>query len=114
MPCSDHGLIMLVFNHSRSFNKPTKINSRCLNDLKILSLKTILLSTLSLSNFDRYITVESRWAAIKALLISCINIAARIKNMQVKSKNLVHWFDKNLVILSKKRNQLHNKAIPPN
>jgi hypothetical protein len=94
MPCSDHGLIMLVFNHSRSFNKPTKINSRCLNDLKILSLKTILLSTLSLSNFDRYITVESRWAAIKALLMSCINIAAPIKNMQVKTKNLVPWFDK--------------------
>jgi len=111
MPCSDHGLIMSVFNHSSSFNKPTQINSRCLNDKKILSLKTILLSTLSLSNFDRYITVESRWAAIKALLISCINIAAPIKNMQVKTKNLVPWFDKDLVILSKKRNRLYNKAI---
>jgi hypothetical protein len=33
-------------------------------------------------------------AAIKALLISCINIAAPIKNMQVKTKNLVPWFDK--------------------
>lgn len=111
MPCSDHGLIMSVFNHSSIFNKPTQINSRCLNDKNILSLKTILLSTLSLSNFDRHITVESRWAAIKALLISCINIAASIKNMQVKTKNLVPWFDKDLVILSKKRNRLYNKAI---
>ena len=42
MPCSDHGLIMSVFNHSSSFNKPTQINSRCLNDKKILSLKTML------------------------------------------------------------------------
>jgi hypothetical protein len=50
-------------------------------------------------------------AAIKALLISCINIAAPIKNMQVKTKNLVPWFDKDLVILSKKRNRLYNKAI---
>jgi hypothetical protein len=64
-----------------------------------------------LSNFDRYITEESRWAAKKAFLISCINIAAPIKTMQVKTKNLVPWFDKDLVILSKKRNRLYNKAI---
>jgi hypothetical protein len=44
-------------------------------------------------------------------LISCINIAAPNKNMHVKTRNLVPWFDNELVNLSKKRNQVYNKAI---
>jgi hypothetical protein len=94
MPCSDHGLIMSVFNHSSSFNKPIQINSRCLNDKKILSLKTILLSTLSLSNFDRYITVESRWAAIRVLdaIFSASCICICIKDADAESDARCSFF----------------------
>jgi hypothetical protein len=111
MSYSDHSLILSVFDHSVSLNKPSRINSRCFNDKKIISLKQIFLSILSISNFDRYSDVNSRWAAIKALLISCINIADPNKNMHVKTRNLVPWFDNELVNLSKKRNQVYNKAI---
>jgi hypothetical protein len=108
---SDHSLILSVFDHLVSLNKPSRINSRCFNDKKIISLKQIFLSILSISNFDRYSDVNSRWAAIKALLISWINIAAPNKNMHVKTRNLVPWFDNELVNLSKKKNQVYNKAI---
>ena len=73
------------------------------NDKKITSLKQIFLSVLSISNFDGYSDVNSRWSAIKALLISCINIVALVKNMLVKTRNLVPWFDNELVNLSKKK-----------
>ena len=92
-------------------NNPSNINSRCFNDKKILSLKQIFLSVLSIYNFDRFTDVNSRWCAIKALINSCINIAAPLKNMHVKTKNLVPWFDKDLVNLSKKRNRQYNKSI---
>jgi hypothetical protein len=111
MPCSDHAVIISVFDHSVVQNKPSNINSRCFNDKKILSLKQIVLSVLSISNFDRFSDVNSRWCAIKALINSCINIAAPLKNMHVKTKNLVSRFDKDLVNLSKKRNRLCNNYI---
>ena len=91
--------------------KPNRINSRCLNNKKIISLKQIFLSVFSISKFDRFSDVNSRWSAIKALLISCIDIAAPVKNMHVKTRNLVPWFDNELVNHSKKRNHLYNKAI---
>ena len=64
MPCSDHALIIRMFDHSVVQNKPSNINSRCFNDKKILSLKQIFLSDLSISNFDRFSDVNSRWCAI--------------------------------------------------
>ena len=70
MPCSDHALVITVFDHLVVNCKPSNIQSRCIYDNKIIKLKQILSSALSISNFDIYKDVYDRWAALKAIILS--------------------------------------------
>ena len=114
-PDSDHFLTISIFKHnSLASSKSNQIESRCLNRDKILQLKELLFLIFSISYFRDVTDVESCWFTIKTAILVCLDTIAPLKKMNVKIKNIVSWYDKELVILSKKRNRLYNKASHTN
>jgi len=75
---SDHSLIISAFNFSKKYNIPEKRLIRCLNNDKIVKIKSSLLNIFSNFTFVSK-DVNTQWSLIKNVITSCIDATARLK-----------------------------------
>jgi hypothetical protein len=111
-PYSDHWLTISVFNHKSSLFKAAKISSRCLNSKKLEKIKSSLkkaFKNIKLKNC--LLNVNEHGLEIKNLIKCIIDEIAPLKAMNVRTRNLVPWYDTELVRLANSRDSLYNKAL---
>jgi hypothetical protein len=105
---SDHALIVSVFNLKSKPNSAKTIESRCLT-LKLIEDFRVAVSKFDFSGIYSINSPEIKWIFFKAVLINILDQVAPVKKVNIRAKN-VPWFDKELVLLSKKRSRLYNRA----
>ena len=111
-PYGYHWLTISVFSHKSSLFKTAKISPRCLNSKKVEKIKSNLkkaFKNIKLKNC--LLNVNEHWLEIKNLIKCIIDEIAPLKAMNVRARNLVPWYDTELVRLANSRDSLYNKAL---
>jgi len=106
--CSDHSLIVSIFNFKSSKYKYSSIPSRCLNEKKIGDIKTEIKNYFNKLNLSLIVDVDENWRLIKEGIIICLDKIAPVKQVNVRITKNLPWYDRQLVNLAHKRNKLYN------
>ena len=104
--CSDHSLIVSIFNFKSSKYKYCSIPSRCLNEAKIKKLKIEIFNYFKNFDLSRILDVNERWRLIKDGILICLDKIAPVKQVNVRITKNLPWYDRQLVNLAHKRNRL--------
>ena len=107
---SDHSLAVTILSLKSKPSKSLKIKSRCLSLVKLEQLK-LKLSQKDFSCLCSIEYVNLKWAQLKQMIVDLLDEVAPLKEMIARTNNIVPWFDFELVILSKRKSMLYNKAM---
>ena len=107
---SDHSLAVTILSLKSKPSKSLKIKTRCLSHSKLEQLK-LRLSKIDFSCLNNIQYVNLKWAQLRQMIVDILDDVAPLKEMIARTNKIVPWFDFELVILSKRKTLLYNKAM---